>query len=449
MKYESESYKDRVESQEELHETLEKCFNEIIPNVNFIDYSQFLYIVENVCSDIYFFIYVFLLEKRPFSKTSLARYEKQTNSFLKVTTPILQPTSPSKLVASPNLKSKFSPSVTISKSPGLTARKSFEFNENMNTKESKDLLMKLAGKNDKGRIFGSVKVSGTVNFENNVSKLTTNIKDAKIPIVNRKLKTNLRTFETDKNNKTNHTETTIQPAVKQNTKSGFKNIPLENSLTTSMNEININEECTPKDINKNLYNSSDEEDLESNNCEGFLYKITDSKKLKKIFFKLYHRDLYYFKNENEVEHQGMHNLSGVFVKEEKPQIIEGNSYFTFSVTYPKKVRYYYVDNENDYDKWVSAVRKATGYSDLNEIYEVKEKIGNGKFGLVKLGIHKKTGRKVAIKIMNKKEMCNQDLELVKTEIEILKICSHPNIIRIYDVFENLDYFYISKDINLN
>ena len=39
-------------------------------------------------------------------------------------------------------------------------------------------------------------------------------------------------------------------------------------------------------------------------------------------------------------------------------------------------------------------------------------------------------------------MPNQDLELMRTEIEILKICQHPNIIQLYDVFENTDYFYI-------
>ena len=63
--------------------------------------------------------------------------------------------------------------------------------------------------------------------------------------------------------------------------------------------------------------------------------------------------------------------------------------------------------------------------------------------MVRLGFHKDSGRKFAVKIMNKKDMTNQDLELVKTEIEILKICQHPNIIRLYDVFENLDFIYIS------
>jgi serine/threonine protein kinase len=63
---------------------------------------------------------------------------------------------------------------------------------------------------------------------------------------------------------------------------------------------------------------------------------------------------------------------------------------------------------------------------------------------VRLGYHKVSGRKVAVKIMSKKDMTLQDLELVKTEIEILKICQHPNIITLYDVFENLDFIYISN-----
>ncbi len=64
--------------------------------------------------------------------------------------------------------------------------------------------------------------------------------------------------------------------------------------------------------------------------------------------------------------------------------------------------------------------------------------------MVKLGIHKEAKKKVAIKILAKKNMTSTEKELVRNEIEILKICQHPNIIRIYDVFENLEYIYISK-----
>jgi 5'-AMP-activated protein kinase, catalytic alpha subunit len=56
--------------------------------------------------------------------------------------------------------------------------------------------------------------------------------------------------------------------------------------------------------------------------------------------------------------------------------------------------------------------------------------------LVKTGIHKKTSKKVAVKVMSKKEMTPQDLELQRREIEILKMCQHPHIIRLLDLFEN-------------
>jgi 5'-AMP-activated protein kinase catalytic alpha subunit len=59
-------------------------------------------------------------------------------------------------------------------------------------------------------------------------------------------------------------------------------------------------------------------------------------------------------------------------------------------------------------------------------------------------MHKESGRKVAIKIIDKKEMSIEDLELLKSEIEILKICQHPNIIRLYDVFDKINHIYISK-----
>jgi serine/threonine protein kinase len=140
----------------------------------------------------------------------------------------------------------------------------------------------------------------------------------------------------------------------------------------------------------------------------------------------------------------MHHLSGIYIKEDKQTIIEEKSYYTFKMIYPQKERDYYIDNKEDYTAWVTALSKAVGFFDLNIKYEIGSKLGNGKFGLVKLATNKKTGQKFAAKFMSKKEMSNVDLELVRTEIEILKVCQHPNIIRIYDVFENMESFYICK-----
>jgi hypothetical protein len=116
----------------------------------------------------------------------------------------------------------------------------------------------------------------------------------------------------------------------------------------------------------------DDEDDETNlKFQGYLYKITQSKKLKKLWFKLIFKDLYYYKNETEVIHKGMHNLSGVFLKEEQAIAFDGKKLYCFSVIYPKKVRNYYVDNDEEYQLWIRNIRKATGYSNLTDIYDVK------------------------------------------------------------------------------
>jgi len=53
---------------------------------------------------------------------------------------------------------------------------------------------------------------------------------------------------------------------------------------------------------------------------------------------------------------------------------------------------------------MDAIKKVIGYAALSDYYEMKETLGKGKFGLVKAAVHKKTGKRVAVKVMSKKEM---------------------------------------------
>ena len=76
-------------------------------------------------------------------------------------------------------------------------------------------------------------------------------------------------------------------------------------------------------------------------------------------------------------------------------------------------------------------------------YETKEKIGEGTFSEVKLGINKTTKEKVAIKILEKSKIINkEDLERVNREKQILSNFNHLNIIKIYSIFENSSQFFI-------
>ncbi len=75
---------------------------------------------------------------------------------------------------------------------------------------------------------------------------------------------------------------------------------------------------------------------------------------------------------------------------------------------------------------------------------MKENLGIGKFGIVKAALHKISGKRVAVKILNKLKMASKVQEIVRKEIEVLKFCQHPNIIRLLDIFENGEYIFIGK-----
>ena len=84
--------------------------------------------------------------------------------------------------------------------------------------------------------------------------------------------------------------------------------------------------------------------------------------------------------------------------------------------------------------------------DSLENYTFIKTIGEGTFGKVKLAIHKLTQEKVAIKILEKKKINNEkDLERIKKEIKYLKMLNHPNIVKIYEIIENENNFYISME----
>ena len=86
-----------------------------------------------------------------------------------------------------------------------------------------------------------------------------------------------------------------------------------------------------------------------------------------------------------------------------------------------------------------------GYSNIFNFYTLDKTLGKGQFGLVKLAVHKLSSKKVAIKQVKKKNMTHIEVFQQRREIEVLKMCQHPNIINLVDLFENSEYYYIVLD----
>ncbi|OUM61009.1 hypothetical protein PIROE2DRAFT_68266 [Piromyces sp. E2] len=73
-------------------------------------------------------------------------------------------------------------------------------------------------------------------------------------------------------------------------------------------------------------------------------------------------------------------------------------------------------------------------------YQLLRTIGEGEFGKVKLGIKINTQAAVAIKLIKKKSVYNQNkLTKLCQEISILEKVNHPYIIKTYEVIEDNDY----------
>ncbi|CAH1098690.1 unnamed protein product [Psylliodes chrysocephalus] len=73
--------------------------------------------------------------------------------------------------------------------------------------------------------------------------------------------------------------------------------------------------------------------------------------------------------------------------------------------------------------------------DLFAVFEFKEEIGHGNFGLVVEAIEKSSSTHFAVKIVNKYAAGSLKLEEIQREIKILKSVTHPNIINLDRVYE--------------
>lgn len=239
----------------------------------------------------------------------------------------------------------------------------------------------------------------------------------------------------------------------------LNNIKNEN-INANNNSINNTEEnnqyysaLISEDNNSNIsvddicsnFNPIDK-NKESTQFEGYMYKILKKKELKKYYFKLICKDLFIYKNKGDLNHEGILVLSNAFFREEKTVILYDNEYFCFSLNIANKAKVYLVDNICEFKSWCFALKAVTDFkSYIDQYTESDIVIKRGKFGIVKIGKCNQTNEDIAIKIINKEELSMDYLKYVKNEIEALKICYHPNIIRLREVCENQKFIYLIMD----
>lgn len=93
-------------------------------------------------------------------------------------------------------------------------------------------------------------------------------------------------------------------------------------------------------------------------------------------------------------------------------------------------------------------RKSDKKKDTEKIskkYELKEVLGSGAFSEVCLAVHKETGKKFAVKCIDKKSLKGKE-DSLENEISVLKRADHPNIVKMCEMFEDKNYLYLVMDL---
>ena len=451
----------QMKSLEEIDDIVSKTFKKYEDKMNF---EQFKDTVQNKKSDVLLQIICFLYQEKPFSAKNIEsmklkygnidddEYDKMMNAYGRSAKKHV-----SVKIKTPNQTSVLSPAGTFFKRKfsikgfKLDGEPKNQNSNDFNKLKSENIAMsKFSQKNIRNvNIFNS---EFKINEDSEKKKeiIETNIPyDKNISMVRLN---NERTVEDykklkskDFNNKENIKE--FINKSKQRYSSPTKYLQEKagiNSLALMNKDIDYEKNLNP--INEE--NEFQNDIIEEKNImyENWVYKLTENKKIKKFYLVLINKDIYYYKDQEKKNFLGMHNLSGCFVQEQPNQMeIEGKNFYIFEIFFnnKSKTRKYYTPDIEIMKHFIKNIKEAIGYMKFSDYYELKEVIGKGKFGVVNLGIHKKTQQQVAVKIINKDSIkTTEDKELVRIEIGILKLCHHPNVVRLLDHLENEDYIFI-------
>ena len=396
-------YKYQMQSLEEIGEIINSTFGKLKK----LNLEEFKNMVEKHKSDIFIQIICFLYQKKPFTENNINVLKSSKKT---IPNDLILQTPKAKIKESNNNILLPSPLKTTFLSPASTFLQSINIGESAGLEDESEPA--ISGFN------------GMVRYQNKLIPKKKDIegKDDDDKDVNNVIKNSDLVYNS--------------PSVFLKKNKEKKKVSL---LSLNSPSPVIVSQSTKKAVSPFTLNEIMEEKI---TYENFIYKVSTTNKLKKYYLVLINKDIYYYKNEDKKEVVGMHNLSGCFVKDNGTKIINDKTYYSFALVFPSKERSFYCNTKEIYDNFTQKLKEAFGYLNFFDYYEMLDDLGEGIFGSVKLGVEKKTKERVAIKIIKKKKAKPSDIELVRTEIDVMKLCHHPNVVHLLDHFENAEYIFI-------
>ena len=412
------------------------------PNSKFNNNGAFLLFI-NLISYIYI--------NNPFNRENMNYCKFLKNKFL-----MKVPKKPSKI--DNIINSNNSNSNNINTNNTINKEKDNNKNTILNNNENsdKDLAIKNKGKNRSNSLYNSkMKKNNNTNTEkklvNNeiadIHKKIVSTKELHLfnPANNKALSSNLNKSEKEKEkNKDNKNMDFLAFSMNLNE---LKKEKLR-SFKKEKHDGPVN--LTPPKNKKpelNLEQDSEEnnEKIKNNEYADILYKNCEedsSKFIKKYYGELRGKDILFFTSKLKNELCTIWNISKcIIIPLEKVNISKYNYFPIKFINYNQSFCLIYFEEQDKRNIFLKKCEENTSYIKIEDLYEFKEKIGEGHFGLVKRCIEKSTGKEYAVKIMNKNKIKKKDLQFLIQERNYMMLIKHPNIVSLIQDYEDEDCLY--------
>ena len=214
------------------------------------------------------------------------------------------------------------------------------------------------------------------------------------------------------------------------------------NLTPSKDKNNKNSELNLEpDVEEFLVDKN----KKNNDYADILYKYCEedsSKFIKKYFGELRGKDILFFTSKLKNELCTIWNISKcIIIPLEKINISKYTYYPIKFINYNQSFCLIYFEENEKRNLFLKKCEENISYLKIEDLFEFKEKIGQGNFGLVRRCIEKSSGQEYAVKIMDKNKIKKKDLPFIIQERNYMILVKHPNIVSLIQDFEDENCIY--------
>lgn len=103
-------------------------------------------------------------------------------------------------------------------------------------------------------------------------------------------------------------------------------------------------------------------------------------------------------------------------------------------------------SEEEREEWRQRLVQAAKTRKVEEYYEFKEKLGTGKFSEVYMAVEMSSNLQWAVKVVEKKRLSEQEREMLRSEVAIMRLLNHNNVVQMKEVFEDKQKMYLIMEL---